>query len=165
MGLKVGLDKYPTVLSGGEKQRVAIARALVNQPKILLADEPTGSLHPELKEEIIDRFCKLNKEKKVTILMVTHDRESLYDHDYNLKINRFIKLPIEKNGKKDDLDDHKKMICPKCKIKNTFHLIQQDNDNILVCRKCKGVWVNKLELGEMIHNPSDIKHLISSAYN
>jgi ABC-type lipoprotein export system ATPase subunit len=70
-------SKRPTILSGGERQRVAIARALINQPKVLLADEPTGSLQPELKEGIIDLFVNLNKEKKITILMVTHDRKSL----------------------------------------------------------------------------------------
>jgi ABC-type lipoprotein export system ATPase subunit len=90
-----GKDKKPCVLSGGEKQRVAIARALINNPKILLADEPTGSLHPELKEQIIELFCKLNQEKKVTILLATHDIASLYDKKNNLKIDRFFKLPVE----------------------------------------------------------------------
>lgn len=71
------LSKQPAILSGGERQRVAIARALINQPKVLLADEPTGSLQPNLKAGIIDLFINLNKEKKITILMVTHDRKSL----------------------------------------------------------------------------------------
>jgi len=71
------LKKYPAVLSGGERQRVAIARALVNSPKVLLADEPTGSLQPDLKKGIMELFLKLNEETDVTILMVTHDESIL----------------------------------------------------------------------------------------
>ena len=84
--------KKPAVLSGGEKQRVAIARALINHPKILLADEPTGSLHPKMKQDILGRFIHLNRSKGITILMVTHDVESLYNDDRQLKIDRLISL-------------------------------------------------------------------------
>ena len=85
-------SKKPAVLSGGEKQRVAIARALINHPKILLADEPTGSLHPKMKQDILERFLKLNHDKNITILMVTHDVDSLYDDNQQLKIDRLISL-------------------------------------------------------------------------
>ncbi|MEK8015885.1 MAG: ABC transporter ATP-binding protein [Candidatus Parabeggiatoa sp.] len=82
------LSKRPAVLSGGERQRVAIARALINQPKVLLADEPTGSLQPSLKDGIIDLFVNLNRHKNITILMVTHDRKSLCDKTKKLKVHK-----------------------------------------------------------------------------
>lgn len=65
----------PSELSGGEKQRVAIARALINNPKILLADEPTGNLDGETSEVIHNMLHKINKEKKQTIIVVTHSEE------------------------------------------------------------------------------------------
>lgn len=75
VGLKDRLNFYPSELSGGQKQRVAIARALINQPKIILADEPTGNLDDENSQKINNLFIKLNKEEKQTIILVTHSTE------------------------------------------------------------------------------------------
>lgn len=68
------LDKKAGLISGGEKQRVAIARALINEPKYILADEPTGALDSKTGNEIMELFLKLHKEGK-TIIIVTHDKE------------------------------------------------------------------------------------------
>lgn len=79
---KVGLGKYlnskPNQISGGQQQRVAIARALVNQPRIILADEPTGNLDSKTSEEIMVLFDSLNKEG-ITIIIVTHEND-IADH-------------------------------------------------------------------------------------
>ena len=64
---------YPSQLSGGQKQRVAIARAMVTQPKILLADEPTGALDTETGKQVMEMFRKINSENNTTIIIVTHD--------------------------------------------------------------------------------------------
>lgn len=73
VGLKDKAKIKPTKLSGGERQRVAIARALANEPSIILADEPTGSLDSRTSKKILDQLNKLHKEKNVTLIMVTHD--------------------------------------------------------------------------------------------
>ena len=74
VGLKDKADTYPAMLSGGQKQRVAIARAMVNNPRLLLADEPTGALDTKSGEQVMDLFQNLNDEG-VTIVMITHERE------------------------------------------------------------------------------------------
>ena len=67
------LSKYPYQLSGGEKQRVACARALITNPKLILADEPTGALDSKSSRMLLEKVVSLNEELKTTILMVTHD--------------------------------------------------------------------------------------------
>lgn len=74
VGLRKRAHSYPTELSGGEQQRIAIARAIVNDPILLIADEPTGNLDPETSWEIMDIFREVNK-SGTTIVMATHDRE------------------------------------------------------------------------------------------
>lgn len=74
VGLSDRMEHLPNALSGGQKQRVAIARAIVNQPQIILADEPTGALDTKTSVSIMEQFVKLNK-KGTTVVLVTHEPE------------------------------------------------------------------------------------------
>ena len=75
VGLKNKVHNYPNQLSGGEQQRVAIARAIVNNPKMLLCDEPTGNLDPEMSLEVMKIIEKINEKWNTTVLVVTHDKD------------------------------------------------------------------------------------------
>ncbi len=75
VGLKEKVRAFPGELSGGEQQRVCIARAIVNEPKLLICDEPTGNLDPETSKDIMNVIEKINKELGTTIIMATHDKE------------------------------------------------------------------------------------------
>lgn len=74
VGLQNKARSYPTELSGGEQQRVGLARALVNNPSIIIADEPTGNIDPELSYEIVELLTEINR-RGTTVLMVTHERD------------------------------------------------------------------------------------------
>lgn len=74
LGIAERKNHYPNQMSGGEQQRAAIARALVNNPKLLLADEPTGNLDNETASEVMNLFWEINKEFGTTIVIVTHDK-------------------------------------------------------------------------------------------
>ena len=75
VGLEDRMNNFPSQLSGGEQQRVCIARAIVNEPKLLICDEPTGNLDPETSKEIMSVIESINKDLKTTVIMATHDKD------------------------------------------------------------------------------------------
>lgn len=75
VGLADKANAYPSQLSGGQQRRVAIARSLMNEPQLLLADEPTGDLDEDTEEEVMKLFMRVNKERGITFLLVTHSTE------------------------------------------------------------------------------------------
>ena len=75
LGLSERLNHYPSQLSGGQQQRVAIARAMINDPEVLLCDEPTGNLDEKSGKEVMDLLLKMNREQHKTILIITHNPE------------------------------------------------------------------------------------------
>ncbi|MEM5812758.1 MAG: ABC transporter ATP-binding protein [Candidatus Aenigmatarchaeota archaeon] len=98
VGLENRMFHKPNELSGGERQRVAIARALVNEPKIILADEPTGNLDSKNGKMIIDLLIKINKERGTTLVVVTHDIElaSLAERIIKLEDGRIVEEKIRR---------------------------------------------------------------------
>ena len=97
----------PEELSGGQKQRVAIARAMANDPAIILADEPTGALDSKTGRLVMDLFHKLNKEKKKTIILITHSEELASETDRIISIKDGVIVDIKENKKetKNEIDE------------------------------------------------------------
>lgn len=93
VGLSDRADHYPRQLSGGQEQRVGIARAIVANPRVVVADEPTGSLDAATSEQIQDLLQRLNRELGMTVLMVTHDRDVARIATRRLTLNRGKFLP------------------------------------------------------------------------
>jgi putative ABC transport system ATP-binding protein len=93
VGLSDRADHYPRQLSGGQEQRVGIARAIVANPRVVVADEPTGSLDATTSEQIQDLLKRLNRELGMTVLMVTHDRDVAGIATRRLTLNRGKFLP------------------------------------------------------------------------
>ncbi len=96
VGLGEHLDHFPAQLSGGELQRVAVVRALINQPRLLLADEPTGSLDKESSQNLGEILVRFNREEGTTLVVVTHSEElaGLLDSVYRLENGRLEKTTL-----------------------------------------------------------------------
>ena len=105
VGLGQRYDHFPNQLSGGQQQRVAIARALVTQPAILLADEPTGNLDTRTSIEVMDIFQTLNKERGITILLITHEMDIA---EYGTRFVRFRDGKIQTDSPVHNRRDAKK---------------------------------------------------------
>ena len=97
VGFKEKLNKYPSELSGGEQQRVSIARALAKKPRVLFLDEPTGALDEQTGRQVLDYICRLQKEYRFTIVMVTHNLNIAQMANTVIKMNSGKILEIYKN--------------------------------------------------------------------
>jgi putative ABC transport system ATP-binding protein len=94
VGLGNRMDHYPNQLSGGQQQRVAIARALINEPSIILADEPTGNLDTRTSIEVMDIFQRLNLERGITVVLITHEMD-IAEHGTRLVRFRDGKIQVD----------------------------------------------------------------------
>lgn len=103
VGLADKVKKYPSELSGGEQQRVSIARALAKKPKVLFLDEPTGALDEQTGRQILDYICKLHKELKFTMVMVTHNQNIANMSNTVIKMNSGKIADIYSNGMQKQL--------------------------------------------------------------
>ena len=99
VGLKEKLNKYPSELSGGEQQRVSIARALAKKTRVLFLDEPTGALDEQTGRQVLDYICRLQKEYRFTIVMVTHNLNIAQMANTVIKMNSGKILEVYKNKK------------------------------------------------------------------
>ena len=86
VGLSDRADHHPNQLSGGQQQRVAVARALINNPSIVLADEPTGNLDTKTSIEVMGIFQRLNQERGITVVLITHEHDIA---EYGTRIAQF----------------------------------------------------------------------------
>lgn len=118
VGLSDRMNNMPNQLSGGQQQRVAIARSLVNQPSIILADEPTGNLDSRTSVEVMDVFQRLNQERGITVALVTHEpdiaqyarraiifKDGRIKNDYLIKQSRSAREELESLPPIDDDED------------------------------------------------------------
>jgi ABC-type lipoprotein export system ATPase subunit len=87
VGLKDKIDAYPSQLSGGQQRRVAIARSLMNDPELILGDEPTGDLDEQTEQEIMDLLGRMNRQSGVTVILVTHNSELARTASKQLKMS------------------------------------------------------------------------------
>ena len=94
VGLQDKIASYPSHLSGGQQRRVAIARAFINRPDIILADEPTGDLDEATEKEVIDLFHRMNEDKGITFIIVTHNKEIAAQAKRQFKMTNGILSPI-----------------------------------------------------------------------
>lgn len=97
VGLSDRCSHYPRELSSGQQQRVAIARAMANSPELILADEPTGNLDPQLSEDILKIFKKINEVTRTTIVMVTHSSSAAENGNLRIKIEKGKIVTYSKN--------------------------------------------------------------------
>jgi cell division transport system ATP-binding protein len=97
VGLQHRLHSYPLQLSGGEQQRIAIARAIVNDPVLLLADEPTGNLDAEMAHDILNLFLKINR-RGTTVLIATHNQEMIQSAPHRLVTLRNGRVTVDQGG-------------------------------------------------------------------
>ena len=110
------LDHYPNQLSGGQQQRVAIARALINEPSILLADEPTGNLDTRTSVEVMDIFQRLNVERGITVVLITHEMDIA---EYGTRLVRFRDGRIQIDQKIANRRDGRRRNSPRCRRPTT----------------------------------------------
>lgn len=120
-GIDKIMDKYPAMISGGEKQRTAVARALMNQPYLILADEPTGNLDSKSCRAVIDSFLQAKKKLEATIFMVTHDTfaASFCDRVIVLKDGRIYQELIRSQSRREFMDV----------LLDTIRELGEDDDN------------------------------------
>ena len=110
VGLEDKEKAYPAQLSGGQKQRIAIARAMINDPSIILADEPTGALDSQTGHMIMDIFHKLHEEQGKTVVLITHSKELAAETERIVTLNDgMIVSDSRKTEKGCDLSEHHKM--------------------------------------------------------
>jgi len=88
VGLKEKINAYPSQLSGGQQRRIAIARALMNDPEVILADEPTGDLDEETEAEVMDFLKRINRERGITFILVTHSSELAKDATRRIRMTQ-----------------------------------------------------------------------------